>query len=193
MMSNQFNEAYKKLIAIEGGYSNDTDDTGGETYKGISRNNYPDWKGWRIIDELKKNAGYQEILNKHSELEEEVKKFYYENYWLKLKCDKINSFLIAEELFESAVNIGINKAVEYLQRTLNILNRNRKLYDDIVIDGIMGNVTLNTLNKSITLNGEKLVYNILNFYQAYHYLRLMELKPAYEKYIGWFKRIDIIK
>lgn len=192
-MNSKFNEAFKKLIAFEGGYSNDSDDAGGETYKGISRNNYPNWKGWKLIDSLKNNVGYEETLNLHSELEEEVKIFYYENYWLQLKCDKINSSLIAQELFESAVNIGIKRAVEYLQKALNILNRNKKLYDDIIIDGIMGNITLNTLNKSITLNGEKLIYNILNFYQAFHYLRLMEFKPVYEKYIGWFKRIDIIK
>ena len=32
-----FRLAYKKIEAAEGGYVNDPDDKGGETYKGISR------------------------------------------------------------------------------------------------------------------------------------------------------------
>ena len=37
----------------EGGYVDDRDDRGGETYRGISRNNFPDWKGWKKIDGFK--------------------------------------------------------------------------------------------------------------------------------------------
>ena len=41
-----FRLAYKKIEAAEGGYVNDPDDKGGETYKGISRKANPDWNGW---------------------------------------------------------------------------------------------------------------------------------------------------
>ena len=33
-----FEEAYKKTSDFEGGYVNDEDDAGGETYRGIARN-----------------------------------------------------------------------------------------------------------------------------------------------------------
>lgn len=50
-----FKIALDKVLSREGGYINDPDDKGGETYKGISRKYNPDWKGWRIIDNTKKN------------------------------------------------------------------------------------------------------------------------------------------
>ena len=49
-----FNLAYKKLEVAEGGYVNDPDDKGGETYKGISRKANPNWAGWISIDQIKK-------------------------------------------------------------------------------------------------------------------------------------------
>mgnify|MGYP002957326922 CR=1 FL=1 len=36
-----FNEEFKKVILVEGGYVNDPDDAGGETYLGISRRYNP--------------------------------------------------------------------------------------------------------------------------------------------------------
>ena len=36
-----YDKAFKEVAAIEGGYVNDPQDTGGETYKGISRVNHP--------------------------------------------------------------------------------------------------------------------------------------------------------
>jgi lysozyme family protein len=45
----------KKIIEFtlrnEGYYVNDKDDSGGETYRGISRVNFPKWAGWAIEEE----------------------------------------------------------------------------------------------------------------------------------------------
>lgn len=51
----EFAKAYKKLEVAEGGYVNDPDDAGGETYKGVSRKANPNWIGWIILDDLKKH------------------------------------------------------------------------------------------------------------------------------------------
>ena len=48
-----FKKALTETLRHEGGYVNDPKDPGGETYKGISRKNHPDWEGWNIIDEKK--------------------------------------------------------------------------------------------------------------------------------------------
>ena len=48
-----YNIAYNKVIKIEGGYVNDPDDAGGETYMGISRKFNPNAKFWKVIDEIK--------------------------------------------------------------------------------------------------------------------------------------------
>lgn len=45
-----FGDAFKKLSIKEGGYVNDKDDAGGETYRGISRKYNPTWQGWTMID-----------------------------------------------------------------------------------------------------------------------------------------------
>ena len=51
-----FGDAFKKLSIKEGGYVNDKDDAGGETYKGISRRYNPTWQGWTMIDSYKSDT-----------------------------------------------------------------------------------------------------------------------------------------
>lgn len=50
-----FDEEFKKVIVVEGGYVDDPDDIGGETYLGISRRYNPNSKMWNIIDDIKKD------------------------------------------------------------------------------------------------------------------------------------------
>ena len=40
-----FDRAFVTTMQSEGGYVNNPKDPGGETYMGISRNNYPHWQG----------------------------------------------------------------------------------------------------------------------------------------------------
>ena len=49
------------VLKHEGGYANVSGDLGGETYRGISRKNFPSWNGWEIVDE-KKPLKYNQIL-----------------------------------------------------------------------------------------------------------------------------------
>ena len=48
-----FRTAYYLTMGHEGGYNNDPDDVGGETYKGIARNYHASWEGWKIVDMYK--------------------------------------------------------------------------------------------------------------------------------------------
>ena len=61
-----FGDAFKKLSIKEGGYVNDKDDAGGETYRGISRKYNPTWQGWNMIDQYKKHytVGSKEFKSK---------------------------------------------------------------------------------------------------------------------------------
>ena len=38
------------ILKFEGGYVNDKDDKGGETFMGITRKNHPNLKMWDIVD-----------------------------------------------------------------------------------------------------------------------------------------------
>ena len=41
------------ILREESGYANVSGDLGGETYRGITRKNFPKWDGWKIVDENK--------------------------------------------------------------------------------------------------------------------------------------------
>ena len=65
-----FDAAYQKTAAHEGGYVNDPDDAGAETYKGISRRFNPSWIGWAKIDEMKVNVeNFSQNLEGDAELQ----------------------------------------------------------------------------------------------------------------------------
>lgn len=115
-----FNKEFDKLILAEGGYVNDKNDSGGETYLGISRKHNPKWIGWEIIDEEKKK-GLSNITNrlkKDISLTNSAKLLYKRNYWDVLELDDIPSQDIAHELFETCVNCGKTTAIRIAQRIL---------------------------------------------------------------------------
>ena len=189
-----FEKAYKKLVRFEGGYVFDKDDKGGETYKGIARNYHSTWKGWEVIDAVKNifTSDINKTLNENEYLQELVKEFYKVKFWDVFLCDSL-SYQIAEEIFEISVNTGIMRATIILQTALNLLNRNEKFYPDIKIDGKVGPQTLSTLRLCLQKNSEKLLFNVLNILQGAFYAELMLDNPVYEKYIGWFSRIEFLK
>jgi len=192
MMNKTFFIAFNKLIAFEGTYSNDPDDKGGETYCGISRNNFPNWIGWIRIDHAKESANFSEVLKANMNLRGYVQDFYLNEFWLKMNCDVLPD-KIAEELFELSVNCGIRRATIILQTALNVLNNNQKKYADIRTDGKFGNQTLATLQRALENVSNKLIFNVINILQGSFYIELMINNPVYEKYIGWFNRVEVIK
>ena len=116
-----FINALTNTLAIEGGYANDPNDTGGETYRGISRVHHPKWPGWKIIDACK-HSGIP--LVSRELLTSMVNAFYHDEFWLKAGCNIVDTMseLVAEELFEASVNCGRGNGVKFLQRALNVLN-----------------------------------------------------------------------
>lgn len=195
---NNLNEAFKKAyditMKLEGGYSNHSSDRGGETYKGISRVFHKNWLGWVIVDSYTNKQNLQKDIN----LQKEVKSFYKKNYWDKVNLDIISNYLpeCSLELFDIAVNMGSNKAGNILQRALNILNRNEKLYSDLETDGIVGNKTINSIDKYISYvrehEPEALLLKLISLLKAKHYIDIVEANKTQEVFIrGWLKRIKI--
>ncbi|MHB8336860.1 MAG: glycoside hydrolase family 108 protein [Ignavibacteriaceae bacterium] len=194
-MKPDFTSAFNKALSSEGFISNNSFDKGGFTYKGISRIKHPTWSGWKIIDSIFRSTDLRsvQLLNSIASLQTAVKEFYRTEFWNKLQGYLLQSQLLANELFDSSINLGVPAASEFLQRTINLLNKNSSLYPDITVDGIIGSRTLSAFNKCIAANGEKLVFNFLNFYQAKRYIEIMERDHTQEIFIGWFSRIAIIK
>jgi len=179
-----FDEAFDKTMGHEGGYVNDPTDAGGETYRGIARVYNPQWEGWDIIDDTKPNIN-------DSELDPYVRQFYEERYWDVNRLDEFPQS-IANEMFDTGVNMGIGRAAKFLQECLNYLNRNGQLFTDLVVDGAIGSASLNALAK--VKKDEEILLTMLNVCQGRHYMDYMRKSPIQEKFArGWFKRVILFK
>lgn len=108
-----FHKAIQFVLANEGGFSNDPDDSGGETKYGISQRSYPDWD----IPNLTK---------------EDAIAIYRQDFWAPYQDFEDR---LATKVFDLAVNLGHRRAVKILQRALRCLGA--KLDDD----GVLGPVT----------------------------------------------------
>jgi len=189
-----FYQAYQITMANEGGYGNDPDDVGGETYKGVARNYHPNWNGWALVDGHKGSPTFKKDLAADEKLQQAVKEFYKTNFWNVYLLDTFSSQNIANEMFDTGVNMGTGRSSKFLQQALNYLNKNGQLFSDLVDDGKIGNKTIKALDIILGNGEEKLLYKILNILQANHYLEYMTKSPTQEKFArGWFSRVEFIK
>jgi|WetSurSiteA1Bulk_404760.scaffolds.fasta_scaffold00918_12 lysozyme family protein len=190
-----FYQAYAKTMKFEGGYVNDPNDAGGETYKGISRRYNPSWEGWAIIDNYRETDGnFPKCLDMDSGLQTSVKMFYKQQYWDRNLLDEFNDQELAEEMFDTGVNMGISRAAKFLQEGMNYLNKNGELYSDVDVDGKIGDDTMAGL-AFLEQNGDiPVLYKIINILQGMHYLNYMNNSPNQERYArGWLSRVQFSK
>lgn len=188
----KFKDAFSRTMGHEGGYVKDTDDLGGETYRGISRKFNPGWAGWSRIDRAKRQRGFPKNLDRDASLQVDIEAFYKQHYWDKFQGDSIARQAIANEMFDTGVNMGVVRAVGFLQRALNVLNRNEKLYRDLVADGLFGPKTLAALRAYLKKDKADLLLKIMNVLQGMHYIEFMDKSPVQEKFArGWFKRVTL--
>lgn len=192
-MTEQFNQIFTKIMGHEGYYSNHKDDRGGETYRGISRVYYPDWKGWKIIDSVKDSEGnFLGIdtvgIQSYNVLQNCVREFYKERYYDCYQGDMMPREL-AEEMFDISINIGMWQSVLFLQRSLNVFGSTDI---DLKVDGLFGNKTLNAIMSFLDREDSKLLVKTLNIYQGNHYLNLATKDSSQRSFIrGWLKRVEI--
>lgn len=103
---------------------------------------------------------------------------------------------IAEEMVDSGVNCGPSRPGPWLQRTLNLLNREQKTFPDLVVDGKIGPATLNALQivlKQRGADGAKVILRALNSLQAVYYMEITEKRAANEEFFyGWMlNRVEV--
>lgn len=122
-----FDKAFKKIIANEGGYVNDKDDKGGETFMGITRKNHPSLVIWKIIDDYidmyNSTYGLLKYIKNNEAAMNSIKSVYKKQYWDKLLLDKINSQRIANELFDDCVNRGVNATLRLIRQLYKFPNK----------------------------------------------------------------------
>lgn len=100
MPTDSFNRAIDRILAHEGGYSNDRLDPGGETKYGISKRAYP-------------NEDIKALTR------DKAKAIYRRDYWDAIKGDQLHPAL-AFQVMDAAVNHGGSWASKTLQRAAQV-------------------------------------------------------------------------
>lgn len=119
-----FSEAVKKIFRLEGGYSDNPNDSGGRTNYGIT-------------EAVARNHG----LDVDTITRDEAEHIYYSSYWDPCGANLIEDQRLATVIFDCAVNCGVFRAVIFLQAILF------EDYDErISVDGVFGPQTLGALD-----------------------------------------------
>lgn len=173
-----FEIALERTLEIEKESSNHPLDPGKQTVWGVSRVYWPQWEGWLYVNKGLPVPG------------EIVTLFYRDNFWDRIQGDELASLHdpLATEVFDTAVNVSVRNSIMFLQEGLNLLNRNQKLYPDLVKDCFLGAITLDAIESCIAENRQNRLVKVLNHLQAEYYINIMRKNPEMEEFSGWFER-----
>lgn len=172
---------FEKVLAptlkpLEGGYSNDPKDPGGETI-------------WGITVAVARKEGYTGAMKDMTYAQ--ALTIYKSQYYLRAGLHLIVplSKSLTDILFDTGVNMGVGVAGKFLQRALNFFTG-----DAINVDGHVGSITVQSLTKFLQERGEdgnKNLVRVVNGLKSTHYVELVEGNPTLRKYAyGWIdKRI----
>ena len=177
------NKAIRDIISKEGGYVNDPKDSGGETNYGITLN-------------VARSYGYEgDMKNIPRSVAEDI---YSILYWDSVRADDLDKFSpeLAEEVTDTAVNMGVGRASKFLQRSLNVLNNVGSFYPDLIVDGQIGPSTIRSLGEYTGFRGEHgitVLLKCLNSLQGAYYIELAERREKDERFLyGWISnRVEL--
>lgn len=162
-----------ELIRKEGGYTDHPSDKGGPTRFGVTQ-------------DVARQLGYTGPMQEFPQgLAESI---YRTKYFVAPGFDKVAiiSTSIAEELFDTGVNMGVSVPGPWLQRLLNAFTDGPAL----TVDGKIGPATINALRAFINrrgADGEMVMVRGLNCLQGARYLEITEARPQNKAFIyGWF-------
>lgn len=151
----KFENVIDKVLVNEGGYVNDPKDRGGETKFGISKRAYP-------------NVDIKNLTI------DEAKAIYKKDYWDKIKGDEIKDELVAYEIFDTAVNMGVRTSSKLVQMVVGSHP-----------DGIIGPKTLEKINNMDV----ELLVSKFRLSKIARYVYLVKKRPANRKFLlGWINR-----
>lgn len=164
------------LIQREGGYTNHPSDKGGPTI-------------WGITEAVARAFGYTGPMQ--SMPQSVARNIYLQRYWTQPRFAEVETLspAVAEELFDTGVNMGTGTAAKFLQRALNVLNLRGKVYPDVMVDGAIGNLTIAALKAFLAYRGKDghlVLWRLLNGQQGTRYIELAEANPTQEDFVfGW--------
>lgn len=119
MVAATFDEALRRLLVHEGGYSNHPSDPGGPTNFGITIADYRKY--------VKPDASAADVRAMPLD---HAKAIYRQRYWRALRCDELPAGL-DYAVFDYSVNSGVPRAAKVLQRLLGLPD-NGRMSDTVV-------------------------------------------------------------
>ena len=108
MAASSYDEALKRVLEHEGGYSNHPSDPGGPTNWGITIFDYRKY--------VNPKATAADVRRMTVEV---ARKIYRDKYWNALRCDELPAG-VDYATFDYGVNSGISRAAKVLQRLLGV-------------------------------------------------------------------------
>ena len=166
------------IIVREGGFVDHPNDLGGPTKYGIT-------------EAVAVANSWLEPISALTECK--AREIYLKQYSIKPGFGYVLDFSprIAAELVDTGVNMGVTTAIKFLQRALNALNREGNIYQDLDVDGYIGNQTLAALIAYLNhrgAEGEEVMLKALNCLQGARYIELSEAREANESFTyGWLR------
>lgn len=164
-----------RILEIEGeAFTNNPKDSGGPSK-------------WGITEAVARELGYTGRMEDLTR--SEAFAMLERRYWIPIQGDELVKLApsIALEVADSGVNCGVSRAVKWLQRALNALNKEHTLYPDVVVDGHLGNKTLEALRAYLNVREVVVLHRALNALQGEHYVTLSERREKDETFVyGWF-------
>ena len=173
----KIDQIINNTIGKEGRYSDHPSDLGGPTK-------------WGITQKVARANGYTGDMRNLPR--SEAVQIFRSEYLIKSGFDRVMllSEAIAEELFDTGVNMGVEIAGGFLQRALNVFNGQGELYPDLKQDGVVGKNTraaLEAFLKHRGRDGEIVMLTALNAMQGERYIYLCEKREKNEDFVfGWF-------
>lgn len=165
----QFREAFYRTNAVEGIYSNDKNDSGGETVFGISRNNWPKEPLWAVVDLKRTEPGFPKNLDCEVVIDM-AEQFYKKNFWDRFLLDEVKSQAVANEIYDTGINIGTT-ILRFCVLALNSLNKQQSLYSDLSFENAETKAVIERLNiVTDHKNGVQVLVKALNSIQGVYYM-----------------------
>jgi lysozyme family protein len=169
-------EYIEATIGLEGGYSNHAADKGGETM-------------WGITAATARAYGYTGPMAQMTR--ETAVQIYLARYWTQPRLDQVRAIDadIAGKLFDVGVNMGPATGVRFLQRALNVLNKQAASFVDITVDGGIGPMTLLAMQSFIDQrggDGRSVLLGMVAAQQSVRYVEIAEKDSSQETFqYGW--------
>jgi lysozyme family protein len=162
-MQSNWDNAFKMMLASEGGYVNHPSDPGGMTNLGVTKRVWEEWVG--------RESNEKEMRSLTPEM---VEPLYKRKFWDACKCDDMPSG-IDYLVFDFAVNAGVGRSAKILQTAVGV-----------PADGGIGPITLAAVKAQ---DPAELVQKFSDAKEAFY--RSLNTFDTFGK--GWLNRVAAVK